>query len=486
MDLQYYIKYIVSWIYHNIINTDVTLSIVRILIIIGLVSLLVYGQYALFTLLCIVVVCAEVFMGSTLFSLNGAVAAAAATATATDSRASTLSHHTVDKDELTTGVTLTREGFSIGMPKIVKGDDSGKYYQRSNKFIEEDSRDFSEKYFTSKQCSIGSGGGSITMFGDNELIGGREIKLETIYDFPGKWTPNDSSGNSAKRYTYFKDCVYDPIQRNDFRPVKKEMYAKINQSIIDIPKCLARFNIEVLFNTRSDVTADISKSVTLSDKKDGSNVAEIASVSVINGEDNAAKLANIQPLNGGIIGDNANEATYTALMKDTNAATSGIYEAPGSRDYRKQIARSVYGKVFEYRKRIDVILSEMVKQTKENTANLYTVRVSEDIIRELRRMLAYLALIEQSNNVITFEQLPKNMLKDKITNVVAGAGPDLSQGMLEPLPSDTKETISGAYNIFGIPLEDNTYNMKDEQRYLYGITYYFDKTGSDTSLYTRR
>lgn len=480
MDLQYYIKYIVSWIYHNIINTDVTLSIVRILIIIGLVSLLVYGQYTLFTLLCIVVVCAEVFMGSTLFSLNGAAAAVAA---ATDSRASTLSHHTVDKDELTTGVALTREGFSIGLPKIVKGDDSGKYYQRSNKFIEEDSRDFSEKYFTSKQCSIGSGVGSITMFGDNQIIGSRR---DLIYDYQGKWTPNDSGGDSAKRYTYFKDCVYDTIQRNDFRLLKKEMYAKINESIIDIPKCLARFNIGILFKTRSDMTADISTQVTLSDKKDGSNVAEIASVSVINGEDNAAKLANIQPLNGGSIGDNANEATYTALMNETNVSTSGIYEAPGSRDYRKQIARSVYGKVFEYRKRIDVILSEMVKQTKQNKANLYTVRVSEDLIRELRRMLAYLALVEQSNNVITFEQSPNNMLKDKITNVVAGAGPDPSQDMLDPLPFDTKETISGAYNIFGIPLEDNTYNMKDEQRYLYGITYYFDKSGSDTPVYTRR
>jgi len=435
----------------------------------------VYGQYILFALLCIVVVCAEVFMGSTLFSLNGAAA--------TDSRASTLSHHVVDKDELTTGVALTREGFSFGMPKIVKGDDSGKYYQRSNKFIEEDSRDFSEKYFTSKQCSIGSGVGSITMFGDNQIIGSRR---DLIYDYQGKWTPNDSGGDSAKRYTYFKDCVYDTIQRNDFRPLKKEMYAKINQSIIDIPKCLARFNIGILFKTRSDMTADISTQVTLSDKKDGSNVAEIASVSVINGTDNATKLANIQPLNAGSIGDNANEATYTALMNETNVSTSGIYEAPGSRDYRKQIARSVYGKIFEYRKRIDVILSEMVKQTTQDTANLYTVRVTEGLIRELRRMLAYLALVEQSNNVITFEQLPKNTLKDKITNVVAGAGPDLSQGTLEPLPFDTKETISGAYNIFGIPLEDNTYNTIDEQRYLYGITYYFDKTGSQDPSYNGR
>ena len=467
MDIQYYIKYIVSWFYHNIINTDATLSIVRILIIIGLVSLFVYRQYILFALLCIVLVCAEVFMGgSTLFSLNDA-GLAAATATGT----STSSHHIVDKDELTNGVSLTREGFSIGFPKIIKGDDTGKEYQRANKFIEEDSREFSEKYFNSKQCSIGSGAGSISMFGDNELIGGRDIKLDMIYDFPGKWTPNDSTGDQNKRYTYFNDCVYEPIRRNDFRPLKKEIYTKINELVIDIPKCLARFNIEVLFNTRSDITADISKSVTLSDKKEGATVPEIASVSIINGADNDTKLANIQPLNEGSNGDNASEATYTGLMKETNEATTGIYTDTRLRAYRKQTANDVYGKVFGYRKRIDEILNMMREQTRDDKSRLYTVRVNESVVKELRKILAYLALIEQSNRVILFEE--KNTLYEKLR--YEGA-----------LPSETASTISGGYNIFGIPLEDNTYNLKDEQRYLYGITYYFDKPGSETPLYTRR
>jgi hypothetical protein len=412
-------------------------------------------------------------MGSTLFSLNGAVHAAAAV---TDSRSSALSRHIVDKDELTNGVALTREGFSIGLPKIIKGDDTGKEYQRANKFIEEDSRDFSEKYFNSKQCSIGSGSGSVSMFGDNELIGTRG---NIIYDFPGKTTANDSGGDSAKRYTYFKDCVYDPIQRNDFRPLKKEMYAKINEKIIDIPKCLARFNIEVLFNTRSDVTADISKSVTLSDKKEGSSVPEIASVSIINGANNDTKLVNIQPLNAGTAGDNASEATYTGLMTETNAATSGIYSDTILRAYRKQIAHDVYGKVRGYRIRIDEILNMMREQSTNDKSKLYTARVSESVVKELRTILAFLALIDQSNRVILFEE--NNELYNTVTTAV-GTNP----GTLAVLQSNTASTISGGYNIFGIPLEDNTYNVKDEQRYLYGITYYFDKEGSEKPLYTRR
>jgi hypothetical protein len=127
----------------------------------------------------------------------------------------------------------------------------------------------------------------------------------------------------------------------------------------------------------------------------------------------------------------------------------------------------------------------MREQSANDKSRLYTVRVSEYVVKELRRILAFLALIEQSNNVIVFEEA--NTLYNTVTTAVG-----TSPGTLAVLPSNTKPNISGGYNIFGIPLEDNTYNMKDEQRYLYGITYYFDKEGSysDTPgnqkpLYTR-
>jgi hypothetical protein len=39
-------------------------------------------------------------------------------------------------------------------------------------------------------------------------------------------------------------------------------------------------------------------------------------------------------------------------------------------------------------------------------------------------------------------------------------------------------SISGVNNIFKIPTDDDTYNNNDEKRYVYGITYYFDKSNS--------
>jgi hypothetical protein len=219
-------------------------------------------------------------------------------------------HRIVDIDDLTNGVSLAREGFSIGLPKIIKGDDSGKDYQRSNKFVEEDSRDFTEKYFSSKQCSIGSGIGAITMFGDNELIGdSRTAKIHSVYDFSGNWTANDTTGNTSQRFIYFKDCVYDPITRNDFRAFKKEIYSNINAKIIDIPNCLKRFNVDILFSTKSDITADVSRQGALLDDEitNKNNNDKFSYVSIIKGSTNTVKLDNIQPLDKGNNSDNASD-----------------------------------------------------------------------------------------------------------------------------------------------------------------------------------
>ena len=225
-DLQYYLKYIISWFYFNILNTDASYAVLRILIIIGLVSLLVYQEYILFTLLCIVVVCVEMLIRDNntantirdIFSID--------LGTASKYR------REVAKDELTTGVSLSsREGFSLGLPKIITGDDSGKDYRRPNKFIEEHSREFTDKYFSSKQCSIGSGVGEITMFGSNEIIGNRrEASFNRIYNF-GMLT-GGSGGTKATNavvvFTYLKDCVYNPIKRNDFRGFKTTIFKDIN------------------------------------------------------------------------------------------------------------------------------------------------------------------------------------------------------------------------------------------------------------------
>ena len=455
--------------------TDATLSIVRILIFIGLVSLLVYREYILFVLLCIIVICSEWFIYTEderndvtqLFSLDTTMLL-------------NKPPRTVDKDELTRGIPVI-EGFSIGIPKIVQGDDSGKDHRRSNKFIEEDSNDFTDKYFNSKQCSIGSGIGGISMFGSNELLdGSRTTVFRGVYDFYGKVTDNQTNGDAnmqAKRYNYFKDCVYDPVYRSkkgsgDFRDIKKKMFNDINNQIINIKSCTSRFDTKILFDTISNVTADNSKRLSLSNMKpDGTaySAGTLVYVSLVQGNKNTDKLNNIQPLNKGTNGDNASENTYSALLNKINndATLTNSYGL-------KQRYLDVYSKVYGYRKRIDEILSIMREQTKNDASLLYTIRVSESLVQELRMILAYLTIIERTNDIIVFEtEYPVNPKKGIYDGKLATTPPPTILPVFGTSPETKVATIRGDNNIFKIPLDDDTYNTIDEKRYLYGIAFYF-------------
>jgi len=469
MEFQYYIQYILSWIYHNVLYTDATFAMIRILLFIGLVSLFVYREYVLFTVLCIIVISAECFRF--MKEANGAELEnmlSGLTAAVSDARV-------FDKDELTKGVPITREGFSFSFPKIVQGDDSGTDHRRSNKFIEEDSNDFTDKYFNSKQCSIGSGIGGISMFGSNELLEGtkRTTVISGIYDFAGKYVSAIRDVSNNDRATYFKDCVYDPVYRSqkgagDFRLIKKQMYDDINNQIINIKRCTDRFNTEILFNTSSDITADISNRLSLSNMKtdgtaytlDVGNPNSLIYVSLVQGVTNADKMKNIQPLNKGSKGDNASDQTYSNLLQSINSNGRYIYN-----DALKQKHLNIYSKVYGYRKRIDEILSMMRDQTKNDAAKLYTIRVDETIVQELRMILSYLMIIERTNDIIKFEEGMN--IYGKLGN------PTLVEFADDKDPALVSK-IKGGNSIFKIPLEDDTYNTNDEKRYLYGITYYFN------------
>ena len=464
--IQYYIEYLSSWFYHNVLYTETMVVLLKFIVFVVLLTLLVYENY--FAAGVVLVICASVY----LYLGHAGAAGAGAGASGAVSVA-----RRVEKDELTTGVPLIKEGFGIAMPKIIMGDDSGKDYHRSNKFIEEDSRDFTDKYFNSKKCGIGSGIGGITMFGSNELIGGeRQVELGGVYDFAGNYVTNDSNADTGKRYKYFLDCVFNPVKRSvdsvggDFRVIKKAIYTNVNTKIIDINKVIDRFNTTLLFDKKNDP----SKRISLSSKnQENQNIPEmksstgnIAYVSLINGSNNQDKLKNIQKLDNN---DNINDELYATLLTTINndsAMNSNV----------KQRHLEIYAKVYEFRKRLDSIFANMRSQTKDDASLMYTVQIGESIIQELRMILSYLKIIQLTNDIILFEEnsgiyklapvgLPPTGTLDSITNANSAGQPKIT---------------GVANNIFKIPLEDDTYtyNNNDEKRYVYGITYYFDKEGS--------
>ena len=493
MELQYYIQYIIAWFYHNVMYTDATFAILKIMLIIGVVSLLVYRQYALFVVLCIVILILEGvrWMKETNRDFGELQKLVAETVSGAGAAAAGV----VRKDDLTMGVSISsREGFSLGMPTIVRGDDSGKDHRRSNKFVEHDSNEFTDKYFKSKQCSIGSGIGGITMFGSNELIGtSRTATVNRIYDFEGKviYIPNNDDGETnvvalrkIKRYEYFRDCVYDPVFRSsnngkdsDFRAIKKDIFDNVNAYIINIERCLKRFNTAILFDTASDISADRSKSLTLSGmvaKLDiSSNAAPgatVAYVSLINGKDGEAKMNNIIGLDkgGSDVADNANIDDYSRLLQDTSEKYKTDIK-------KKELYLAVYGKVFRYRKRIDEILSMMFEQSKNDVSAMNTIRISEPVIQELRMILGYLAIIKCTKEIIDKEQStgiyvdPTTMSSRQLSAFEATAYAGLKAFFKD---RDNNNNIQNN-NILKLPHDDDSYNNTDEKRYLYGITYYF-------------
>ena len=482
MELQYYIQYIITWFYHNVIYTDATYAILKIGMMIGLVSFLVYRQYALFLLLCIVILILEGYrwMKETnrdFGELQKLVAETVAGGGSGAGAGAGAGARVVNRDDLTTGVSISsREGFSLGMPKIVRGDDSGKDHRRSNKFIEEDSNDFTEKYFKSKQCSIGSGIGGITMFGSNELIGSsRTATVNRIYDFEGKVIL--AHQNDTKRYEYFRDCVLQPVTRSinintgkDFRVIKKDIFEQVNAYIINIERCLKRFDTNILFNTVSDVSADRSKSLTLSGMEkektlDTSSKAapgtKVEYRSLIAGDSNRDKMKNILGLDKGDNPDNADIGEYSKLLKFTSDTYKDDIKT-------KELYLAVYGKVFRYRKRIEEILAMMFEQSKYDELAMNTIRISEPIIKELRMILGYLTIIQRTKDIIVFE-LGQLNIYDKLRNATT-----LPAFNNVTAPSTiTDDVTSKILNILKLPHDDDTYNSTDEKRYLYGITYYF-------------
>ena len=457
--IQYYIEYLSSWFYHNVLYTETMVVLLKFIVFVVLLTLIVYENY--FAAGVVVVICASVY----LYLCHAGAAGSGPGPVGSVSVA-----RRVEKDELTTGVPLIKEGFGIAMPKIIMGDDSGKDHRRSNKFIEEDSRDFTNKYFNSKKCGIGSGIGGITMFGSNELIGGeRKVELGGIYDFAGNYVTNDSTDDKGKRYKYFLDCVFKPVKRSvdsvggDFRVIKKAIYTNINMKIIDITKVINRFNTTLLFNTKEDATADYIKRISLSTSPNNDNQY----VSLINGNTNQDKLKNIQKLDND---DNINDKMYADLLTSIN----------NNREMNstvKQRHLEIYAKVYEFRKKFDNIFANMRTQTKDDASFMYTVRVGESVIQELRMMLSYLKIIQLTNDIILFEETSGNGI---YKSAPAGLPPTGTLDSITYANIAIKSKITGAANnIFKIPPEDDTYNNKDEKRYLYGITYYIDKAGSD-------
>jgi hypothetical protein len=447
IELHNYIHYILRSIYYNYINTATGIALSRLVVIVLFVS--VFRHYDLFVFFLIIVIILEIssytpppnhnhnsswlgiwpeirkfvsideinnynsvfnnFLSDDGGNYGGKYRYRTLTETLND---------------LTNGISLNEtnrqsshviEGFSLPSITIAKGDDTGRDYHNSNTFVKLNSQEFSDNYFESKKCGYAGGVGSISLFGSNEIIGSRIATMSSVYDF---------AGNIGNKDKYFKDCVYDPINRNpNLKNFKTQVFSGINDNIMNINDILARFSTDI--NNVNNTTYVIGNIL----KKHNNYIANEYFNRI----------------------NDKSEEQYTILIKKVNNEKDPDYDIK-----YKSRKLEIYNKVYGYKTKLNEFFERIETQYKQNNNVIGTMTISDTTIQELREIINYLRVVKMSKDIIDIVTT-YNIDKE-------GSTPNQNNNV-KPMFKDLK--------IYESDL-DKSYNTPDEQRYLWGISYYYN------------
>jgi hypothetical protein len=383
-------------------------------------------------------------------------------------------------NKLTQGISLNdKEGFELSsilpsIPPITTADDRSLDYHTPNNFIKQSSQDFADNFFESKKCDATGGIGSISMFGSNELIGSsRTVTLVSSYDYSGKIqemkanmtdevidgktviNKNITNSDLFKQqcYKYFYDCVYMPIKRSqdlsgsaviDFKDVKKVIYNDIDTKIMGFNKLLKRFNIANL-NTSNPSNYTVGTII----------------VPPTNAEANNINIMEI---------DDVDDSDFGRFINQVNSSTT---------DKNKNKKLEIYNKVYGYKIRLNAIFSGWRDNAKRYNNDITLISISDTMLQEIRQIVNYLRVIQITKNIIDKEQ---NELKiyDNMAIAYNSNKQYIPYGYSVTPPGDgvirrdVKNNIFNYFNDYKLYELTDTYNVPDEQRYLYGISYFYN------------
>jgi len=441
-ELHNYIHYILRSVYYNYINTDTGIALSRLFVIVLFVS--IFHHYDLFIFFLIIVIILEISSYTQTLNHNHIsswlgiwpeIRKYVSIDNNNDTFSNIISNHENENDnglnynrrtltetvnDLTKGVFLNEtksshviEGFSLPSITIAKGDDTGRDYHNSNTFVKLNSQEFSDNYFESKKCGYSGGIGSISLFGSNEIIGkSRDVIMNSVYDF---------SGNISNPTKYFKDCVYDPIKRTDFRQFKKQVFTDINDNIMNIDSVLARFSTGFLNN------------------KDTTNYYVIGNI--------LNKPGNLNDYFKRV--DDKSEEQYTLLIKKVNNEKDANYDIK-----YKNRKLEIYNKVYGFKTKLNEFFERIEAQYKQNNNVIGTMSISDTTLQELRQIIDYLRVVKMSKDIVELSN------SNNIDNA-------------HQPQSTILNTAFKSLKIYESDL-DKSYNTPDEQRYLWGISYYYN------------
>ena len=476
--LHNYAHYIFRGIYYNYIHSETGIAVSRCIIFILLVTFIIYAKYDYLIWFLAFIFFLEVISYSTsdssswlnIWSELRPVIIKSDNVNSNinlyqgDSLSKNVGGSIIDNiNKITEGLSLNeKEGFLF----ISRGDDSGKDYHTPNNFIKEDSQDFTDKYFESKKCNNGIG--SIVMAGTNQMLGGtRNVNFSSTYDYKGKveLIRNQISNSQDNErnikvvgasetfkqycYNYFLDCVYDPITRSkksfnnagpDFRGLKTEMYNGINNNIMNLDNLLSRFN-----------------------------------------QDNFNK--NDVSLNNYVVGNLIKNITDINDKSDSDFGSFIEAESNKNDDMYRARRMEMYNTVYSFKQKLNELFSLWRSNAKRYNNDIMLISISDTVLQELTYMVNYLRIIKMTMDII---------IKEKEMNIYE----DMKRAYDTPgnkgyIPYGYKVTSSDSIirrdvtnsvftqnyfssrNIYGLDIND-TINLPDEQRYLYGISFFYN------------
>jgi hypothetical protein len=243
--------------------------------------------------------------------------------------------------------------------------------------------------------------------------------------------------------------VYDPITRSkksfnnagpDFRGLKTEMYNGINNNIMNLDNLLSRFN-QNNFN-RNDVS-----------------------------------------LNNYVVGNLMNNITEINDKSDSDFGSFIEVESNKNDDMYRARRMEIYNTVYSFKQKLNELFRGWRENARRYNNDIMLISISDTVLQELKYMVNYLRIIKMTMDIIIKEK-EMNMYEDmKKAYDTPGDKGYIPYGY-KVTPSDsiirrdvTNSVFTQMYfsnkNIYGLDIND-TINLPDEQRYLYGISYFYN------------